>query len=224
MSFIGNISPQWIEAQYHLWRHSPEMVGDEWRAFFKGFELAGETPSTGGCLDPETAVRHSALHSLIHRYREMGHLLACTDPLSPCMIDHPLLSLQAFGLEPADLDRTFYLDGSGKPGNKGLSPLEGGGVRAVRLGEIVDTLRKTYCRSIGVEFMHISDPEQRDWLIQRLETADSRSEIPVDGRLAILGQLREASLFELFLNRKFLGQTRFSLEGGEVLIPSLTSW
>jgi 2-oxoglutarate dehydrogenase E1 component len=221
MSFFGNISPQWIEAQYQLWRHSPEMVGDEWRAFFTGYELAGETPSTGSCLDPETAVRHSALHSLIHRYREIGHLLACTDPLSPCMIDHPLLSLQAFGLQPADLDRTFYLNGSGKSGEKGSSPIAGEGVHAVRLGDIVENLRKTYCHSMGVEFMHISEPAQRDWLIERLEKTDSRLEIPVDGRLAILGQLREASIFELFLNRKFLGQTRFSLEGGEVLIPQL---
>src|SRR5208337_3097781 len=96
MSFLGNITPQWIEAQFLIWRDDPEKMGAEWRAFFDGFELGGSELSGGKCLDPELALKLSAVHSLIYRYRDIGHLLACTDPLSPCKIDHPLLSLAAF--------------------------------------------------------------------------------------------------------------------------------
>ena len=109
MSFTGNVTPQWIEAHYLLWREKPEEVGAEWRAFFYGFELGGSEPPGVKCLDPELAFKQSAVLSLIYRYRDIGHLLACTDPLSPCRIDHPLLSLASFGLEPADLDRTFHV-------------------------------------------------------------------------------------------------------------------
>jgi len=224
MSFIANITPQWIETQYRLWRDEPESVGEEWRAFFSGFELAEGMTSGKSCLDPETALKHSAVHSLIHRYRDMGHLLACTDPLSPCMIDHPLLSLEAFGLEPTDLDNVFYVNCAVEPAFINCRDLRGGakgGRPGVTLREIVKVLRDTYCRSIGVEFMHIREPEKREWLLERMEPMRNRPEIAVEERLEILGRLREASMFELFLNRKFLGQTRFSLEGGEVLIPQL---
>ena len=82
-------------------------------------------------------------------------------------------------------------------------------------------MRETYCRSIGVEFMYIQEPAERQWLIDRMEPVRNRPEFSVEEKLAILGKLREAALFEGFLNRKFMGQTRFSLEGGEVLVPQL---
>ena len=97
MGFFHNISPEWIEELYTLWQKSPERVDAEWRDFFTGFELGREEQE---CPAPEEwALKQSAVQSLIHRYRDIGHLLACTDPLSPCKIDHPLLSLAAFGLD-----------------------------------------------------------------------------------------------------------------------------
>lgn len=224
MSFAGNISPQWIEAQYQLWRSSPEKVSEEWRAFFTGYELAEEALPDKERLDPAAAQRHSAVHSLIHRYRELGHLLACTDPLSPCMIDHPLLSLAAFGLRPADMEQTFYVRICKPPSSPGLQTAPECMIfnrQASTLREILAIMRETYCRSIGVEFMHIQEPDERQWLIDRMEPVRNRPEFKPEERVAILGKLREATLFEDFLNRKFMGQTRFSLEGGEVLIPQL---
>ncbi len=224
MSFTGNVTPQWIEAHYLLWREKPEEVGAEWRAFFDGFELGGSEPPGGKCLDPELAFKQSAVLSLIYRYRDIGHLLACTDPLSPCRIDHPLLSLASFGLEPADLDRTFHvkrcmsIPSPDIPADPECLTTER---RAATLRDILVIMRETYCRSIGVEFMYIQEPAERQWLIDRMEPIRNRPEFSVDERLAILGKLREATLFEGFLNRKFMGQTRFSLEGGEVLVPQL---
>jgi 2-oxoglutarate dehydrogenase E1 component len=226
MSFTGNITPQWIEAHYLLWCDAPEQVGAEWRAFFNGFEL-GEGELTGKeCLDPEQAKRESAVHYLIHRHRDIGHLLACTDPLSPCKIDHPLLALTAFGLEPADLERTFYVkkcmrstQRENPPGPAGIKAE----LKATTLREILAIMRETYCRSIGVEFMHIQEPAERQWMIDRMEPIRNHPEFSLAERLAILAKLKEAALFEGFLNKKFMGQTRFSLEGGEALIPLLDS-
>jgi len=224
MSFIGNITPQWIETQYRLWHDAPEKVVEEWRAFFEGFELAESATLPGECLDPNTALKYSAVQSLINRYRDIGHLLACTDPLSSCMIDHPFLTLESFELEPSDLDKLFFLScGNAQTlaNCRKVSDMAKGDSRGVTLRKIIEELRQTYCRSIGVEFMHITEPKKRAWLLERMEPVRNRPEIPVEQRLEMLAQLREASLFELFLNRRFLGQTRFSLEGGEVLIPQL---
>ncbi|MDD2320972.1 MAG: 2-oxoglutarate dehydrogenase E1 component [Geobacteraceae bacterium] len=208
MSFLDSVSPQWIEGHYLLWKKAPHLVAAEWAAFFSGFEM-GSTASTAETAtpSPETARKLAAVQSLIHRHRDMGHLLACTDPLSPCKREHPLLSLQAFGLEKADLDRVF--------------PTEDFTTAEATLREILRILRDTYCRSIGVEFMHIQDPRQWQWLVDRMEKSGNRQVFSLDDKRAILKRLLEASLFEIFLHRKFPGQTRFSLEGGETIIPLL---
>jgi len=203
MAIAGNVSPQWLEQHYRLWREHPEELSADWRAFFAGFELARELPGT----DYELAVKTSAVDSLIYRYRDLGHRQAWTNPLDeqpPAAL--PDLMLSAFGLDEADLEHTFR-------------PLRFPG--PVTLREIVATLQDTYCGSIGVEYMHIQDPEQRQWLRERMETSRNRAPLGRDERLAILAKLQEATLFEQFLHRRFLGQKRFSLEGGEALIPLL---
>lgn len=221
MSFVGNVTPQWIEAQYVLWREDPDRVDAEWRAFFAGFELGGGAPPGKECLEPELALKQSAVQSLIYRYRDIGHLLACTDPLSPCKIDHPLLSLDTFGLEPADLDRTFHVGRFTNYARAGAGRDVETSRHGATLREILSVMRETYCRSIGVEFMHIQEPAERQWLIDRMEPVRNRSTLSMEERLSILEKLQEAALFEEFLSRKFMGQTRFSLEGGDVLIPLL---
>ncbi|WP_027713992.1 2-oxoglutarate dehydrogenase E1 component [Desulfuromonas sp. TF] len=206
MNFEAGISPQWIEAQYLLWRKHPDRIPSAWRAFFEGFELGTEeAPARTG--DPAYAIKQSGVQSLIYRYRDIGHLLACTDPLNPCPTDHPLLSLAAFDLGEEDLDTTFH--------NRRFlaSP--------ATLREILAAMRETYCRSIGVEFMHIQEPKERQWLIDRMEPNRNRPEFSTEEKKRILRKLEEAALFEAFLHRRFLGQKRFSLEGGEVLIPLL---
>ena len=104
MSIASNVSPEWLEKHYHLWKSDPGQVSPDWQAFFEGFDLAQQAPVT----DRELAAKNSAVDSLIYRYRDLGHLEANTDPLTPDVSDHPELSLAAFGLNEADLDRTFY--------------------------------------------------------------------------------------------------------------------
>jgi 2-oxoglutarate dehydrogenase E1 component len=205
MSISGNLSPQWLEEQYQLWKSDPAQVSADWQAFFEGFDLARQTPATGRDL----AAKNSAVDSLIYRYRDLGHLLAHTDPLSKAETEHAELSIAAFGLSKPDLDQTFY-------------PLRFPKTSAT-LQEIITLLHETYCGEIGVEFMHIQDPVKRNWLKQRMEEKRNRPEFSRDERLHILKKLQEATLFETFLHRKFLGQKRFSLEGGEVIIPLLDS-
>ncbi|WP_298038837.1 2-oxoglutarate dehydrogenase E1 component [uncultured Desulfuromonas sp.] len=209
MSLEANLSPAWIESLYRAWQEDPDGVPPEWGAFFRGFDLGreGPPPPGEGAEAAAPTLKQSAVQSLIYRYRDIGHLLACTDPLSPCALDHPLLDLETFDLETADLDRVFAARGF----LKGRATLR----------EILDTLRQTYCRSVGVEFMHIQDPAERRWLIDRMEPTRNRPELSGEEKQLILEHLQEATLFEEFLHRKFLGQKRFSLEGGEALIPVL---
>ncbi|HEY6838271.1 MAG TPA: thiamine pyrophosphate-dependent enzyme, partial [Geobacteraceae bacterium] len=207
MRYLGNISPEWIEQLYLLWQSSPDAVSHDWQAFFSGLDLATESETSALSAEGDTPLKQSAVQSLIYRYRDIGHLLACTDPLSPCKIDHPLLTLDAFDLDTADLDRTFTC----KRFYRERAPLR----------EIINVLRDTYCRSIGVEFMHIQEPAERQWLIDRMEPVRNRPDLSEKEKVAILGRLREATRFEEYIGRRFMGQTRFSLEGGEVLVPLL---
>lgn len=207
-NFISNISAEWLESLYDAWRQDAGAVPQEWRSFFSGFEL-GVTDSGRPVLglDETQALKLSAVQSLIYRYRSVGHLLACTDPLSPCHLDHPLLALSAFDLDESDLDKTFTC-------RRFMQ-------QRATLRDIVTILRETYCREIGVEFMHIQDPGERQWLIDRMEPCRNHSVLSIDERLHVLQKLHEAALFESFLHRNFVGQKRFSLEGGEMLIPML---
>ena len=208
MGMLDNLSPLWIENQYEVWKKEPEKLSEAWRAFFTGFELGGERPApASAALGTDEALKHSAVQSLIYRYRDIGHLLACTDPLSLCRIEHPLLSLSAFGLDNSDLDKTFHTRRFMR--------------QSATLKEIVQLLRNTYCGSVGVEFMHIQDPEERQWLIDRMEPGGNKGVFRPEQRLMLLKKLKEAALFERQLQKKFPGQTRFSLEGGDVLIPLL---
>jgi 2-oxoglutarate dehydrogenase E1 component len=209
MGLLDNVSPLWIENQFTLWKSDPEKLSDQWRAFFAGFELgsSAEGAPVPAALATEDALKHSAVQSLIYRYRDLGHLLACTDPLSPCKMDHPFLALSAFDLDLSDLDKTFHTRRFMK--------------QTATLREIVQVLRSTYCGSTGVEFMYIQDPAERQWLIDRMEPSCNRGDFSREERLIILRKLKEAAFFERQLQKKFPGQTRFSLEGGDVLIPLL---
>ncbi|HEY5975213.1 MAG TPA: 2-oxoglutarate dehydrogenase E1 component [Geobacteraceae bacterium] len=207
MGFIDNLSPQWLEEQYQRWQTDPGQVSAEWQAFFTGFELGQTAPAPLGGEALATALKQSAIQSLIYRYRDIGHLLACTDPLSPCILSHPLLDLAAFELSEADLDTVFHTRRYAKG--------------SATLREILTTLRETYCRSIGVEFMYLQEPAERQWLIDRMEPIRNRCPVTVEQQRKLLQRLMEATLFEEFLHRKFLGQKRFSLEGGEALIVLL---
>jgi 2-oxoglutarate dehydrogenase E1 component len=205
MPVESNLSPQWLDEQYRLWQRAPEQLSADWQAFFAGYDLGCAAPAPG--IDATFALKQSGVQSLIYRYRDIGHLLACTDPLTPCPATHPLLELAAFGLDPSDLGTVFH--------TRRFQP------QGATLGEIITILRESYCRHLGVEFMHIQDPAERQWLIERLEGVVPRPQLDAQRRRAILVQLLSAARFEAFLHKRYLGQKRFSLEGGEVLIPVL---
>jgi 2-oxoglutarate dehydrogenase E1 component len=204
MAFLHNVSPEFLEAQYRLWQQQPERLPRDWQLFFEGFHHG---QGAAGGDDTDFLRKNAAVQSLLYRYRDIGHLLACTDPLNPCPIAHPLLELQAFGLEESDLDRTFHHRRFMKSN--------------ATLRELLEVLQETYCRSLGVEFMYMQEPQERQWLIDRMEPVRNRPSLSEAEKRQILRKLIEANGFENFLHRRFLGQKRFSLEGGEVLLPML---
>ena len=210
MDLPATFNADYIDAQYKLWKTEPEKLSREWRLFFEGFELAaaGKMPAeetvTGDQLE-----RQSRVQTLIDRYRDIGHLMACLDPLTTCPADHPLLNLAAFDLTPQDLDREFLV----------RSPAESG---HMLLREIIQNLKETYCRSIGVEFMHLQDPNERQWLLDRMEPVQNRPQMSAAEKRHILEKLYQAALLEQFLNKKYMAVTRFSLEGADAIIPALS--
>ncbi|HTT50654.1 MAG TPA: multifunctional oxoglutarate decarboxylase/oxoglutarate dehydrogenase thiamine pyrophosphate-binding subunit/dihydrolipoyllysine-residue succinyltransferase subunit [Streptosporangiaceae bacterium] len=148
--------------------------------------------------------KSARVHELIHAYRVRGHLMADTDPLEYKQRRHPDLDINQHGLTLWDLERTFATGGfGGKP--------------LMKLREILGVLRDSYCRTVGVEYMHIQNPEERAWIQARVERPHDRP--GHDEQVQILSRLNVAEAFEMFLQTKYVGQRRFSLEGAEALIP-----
>jgi 2-oxoglutarate dehydrogenase E1 component len=204
----GTVATRWnldaIESAYQRWLVDPASVDEGWRCFLEGFELGvarSETP---------TPADHSqtGVFRLIYRYRDLGHFLARLDPLSDPRTSYPQLQLSEVGLDDSDLDRVFD------------TSLFVGMPRAT-LRELLAALRKTYCRTIGVEYMHIQDAGIRHWLQERMEPTRNTPHYDRQRKLRILKDLHYAELFERFLHTRFFGQKRFSLEGAETLIPIL---
>jgi 2-oxoglutarate dehydrogenase E1 component len=206
VAISGNLDA--LESLYKQWRQNPDAIDPSWRYYFEGFELGLAQP--GGELDSKAQV---GVVRLIYAYREIGHFLAHLDPLSQARSAHPLLDLGEFGLTEADLDRSFLTD-----------PFLGLSTPRATLRELIDALRDTYCRTIGVEYMHIQDRHVRHWLQQRMEPCHNRPRFDHAKKLRILKNLHYAELFERFLHTRFAGQKRFSLEGAETLIPILETF
>ncbi len=163
--------------------------------------VADKQATHEGDLDKGTRV-----NELIHSYRVRGHLMADTDPLEVKVRSHPDLDVVNHGLTLWDLDREFPVGGFA-------------GQRVMKLRDVLGVLRDSYCRMVGIEYMHIQDPAQRKWIQERVE---KKAEAPDrDLQLHVLKRLNAAEAFENFLQTKFVGQKRFSLEGGESVIPLL---
>ncbi len=150
--------------------------------------------------------KQARILEMIHAYRVRGHMMADTDPLEYQQRSHPDLEVGTHGLTLWDLDREFAT------GNFG-------GKRFMKLRNILGILRDSYCRTTGIEYMHIQDPEQRRWIQERVERGHTKP--PREEQLRILHKLNQAEAFETFLQTKFVGQKRFSLEGAETTIPLL---
>ncbi|MEE2699699.1 MAG: 2-oxoglutarate dehydrogenase E1 component [Pseudomonadota bacterium] len=146
---------------------------------------------------------------LIRSYRVRGHLLAKLDPLDMHVRpDHPELNPATYGFQDADMDREIFI-------NYVL------GLETATMREILSILHKTYCGSIGIEFMHIQDPAEKSWLQERMESIQNQTHFTAQGKRTILERLTEAEKFENFLDKKFTGTKRFGLDGGESLVPAM---
>ena len=217
---VNGWNAQYLESQYQRYQSDPSSLPADLRAFFHGFEAAmnGAAPGMGGRLgaalssedarDAEDRAQ-SAVTRLIEEYRSAGHLCAKIDPFGRERPVPETLRPEAHGLSEADLDRTFNPDHL----TEDDSPLA--------LREIISVLDETYCSSIGVEFAHISDREQRDWLQERLERSRNKPQLTRSQRAHVLYQLHRADMFEKFCGKRYPGVKRFSLEGAESLIPML---
>jgi 2-oxoglutarate dehydrogenase E1 component len=197
----------------------PSSVDSSWAEFFEkpGAEAVPPPdvappgpaePPPSSELAAQIADKHARVLRLIHSYRARGHRIADTDPLAAPTTYFPELDPAHYGFGSDDLDRPYI-----------AGDLPGGPVQTLR--QILDRLRATYCRKVGVEFTHIQDPGRRMWLQRRLEDSGNSSPLSPGDRLRILEKVSAAELFERFLHTKFVGQKRFSLEGAESLIPLL---
>ena len=173
------------------------------------WEKDSSTPLSAGGRGLEAVEKQARVLQLINAYRVRGHLVADLNPLGSDSVPyHPDLDPATYGFTLWDLDRPFITNGLG-------------GKDRATLREILEVLRQTYCGKIGAEFMYNPDPAQKQWLIDRMESTRNRTVLSVDDRRRILRKLVEAESFEKFLHMKYVGQKRYSLEGGEAAIPLL---
>lgn len=208
----------------------PEAVGPGWRRFFQDLAPSaraliegdaalpvaaaaprGPAPVSPGLPDPDLAATRDSIRALmlIRAYRVRGHLEARLDPLGIAPVEpHPELDPKSYGFTEADYDRPIFID-------------QVLGLERATLREIVKILRETYAHNIGVQFMHIQDPEKKAWLQRRIEHKHGGPDFTDLGKRTILERLTDAETFERFLDRKFTGTKRFGLEGGEAMVPAL---
>jgi 2-oxoglutarate dehydrogenase E1 component len=222
LQYITNSSPSFIESLYQDFVKDPQSVDPEFKKFFEGFDFAfnqgknGNGPATGGITAKEPAFKTTdgvdwkkelGAYRLILGYRNKGHLLAKTNPIRPRKDRGANLGLGFFGFTEEDMDKSFFA------GN-----LIGLGTTSLR--NILTHLQKCYAHHVGIEFKYISDQKKIDWLTTEMEKKFIEP-FSLQKQQRILEKLNEGVMFEKFLHTKYIGQKRFSLEGGETTIPAL---
>lgn len=207
-------SAEYLDQQYQAWKADPQSVTPDLQSFFQGFDLAisrptGSVGSSGGGSASTGDTRFAVgVHALIDAYRTLGHIAAKTDPFGRFPAPPQALTLASHNLSDADLSRSIG------PTSTPLPP------RAT-LRELVDLLNRTYCGPIGIQLSHISNPEERRWVLERCEKNSGRIDLSRGQKAHILERLLQAEVFERFLQNRYPGEKRFSLEGGETLIVLL---
>ena len=204
LDFIARANPDYVESLYRQYKEDPASVDERWALVFAGYEFASRNGAT------TTAEEGPALRvsDLVDTYRNFGHLIADLDPLGHSPRSHPFLELERFGFDKDDLSRTVT-SGTFR------------GLADVRLADLLAALQQTYCGTLGVELVDIRDEKQRDWLVDRMENCRNQPTLEAAERVRLLERLIAAETFEQFLQTKYVGQKRFSLEGGESLIVLL---
>jgi 2-oxoglutarate dehydrogenase E1 component len=218
LSILSNAHPSYIDALYQDYLKDQNSVDPEWKKFFAGFDLAYKYGENGAQLNGASASGNIEVVSpkefkvlkLISGYRNKGHLLANTNPLRPRRDRHADLELHYFNLTEEDLETEFH---AGKEI----------GIGKAKLKDIISRLKQIYCRTIGWEYNYVLDRDERAWLREQIEHGYVAYEHPIEKKKRILSKLNESEVLEKFLGTKYIGQKRFSLEGGESTIPALDS-
>ena len=210
-SFLNAAHTAHFASLYDQYLQQPDSVEPSWRAFFQGFDFGIESNSSTS-IDtvevPEHLQKEFRVVKLIDGYRSRGHLFTKTNPVRDRRKYSPTLDIENFGLSEPDLQIVFN---AGDIMGIGPSSLE----------TIIHHLKRIYCDSIGIEYMYIRNPEKVNWIQSRLNVNDNHPDFSDKQKKNILKKLNEAVSFENFLHTKYVGQKRFSLEGGESLIPAL---
>ncbi len=218
-SYINNAHPAFIEALYNDYQTDAASVDADWRKFFEGFDFAvgstngngnghAATATNGAAVGAGNVLEELKVFHLIGAYRRKGHLEADTNPIRKRRDRGANLNIEAFGLKEADLDKPFAVGAEL-------------GLRNATLRQIIDRLRAIYCGKMGVEYVYLTDPEARNWLKEKLERRDLENGPSTEWKRRILRKLTDAVVFENFLAKKYVGQKRFGLEGGESVIPGI---
>ncbi len=244
-SFLGSNSSEFVETLYADYLNNPHEIPEQWRKFFEGLndekekilknvngpswspkkkikkipefrqenivkKNNGDLQDTVNSTDFLIAAKDSVrVNMLVRAYRIRGHLISNLDPLGlQEREEHPELKPETYGFSEKDLNKKIFLDGVM-------------GLQSATLKEILEIAKKTYCGKIGYEYMHMGDPEEKNWIRDRIEGKEKGINFTENGKKAILNKLIEAEGFEKFLHVKFVGTKRFGLDGGESLIPAL---
>lgn len=218
-SYVMSAHPSYIESLYEDFLKDPSAVDADLKKFFEGFDFA--TAKTNGTangtvvyadktpITNETLAKELGVFRLIRAYRKRGHLIATTNPIRPRIDRKPQLDLSYFGLSESDMGTEFQ--------SAALSRLF---TDKASLKDILDKLKKTYAANVGIEYTYINDQSTCEWMEREFEDMMER-ELPLDKKKRILEKLNEGVMFEEFLHKKYIGQKRFSLEGGEGTIAAL---
>ncbi len=221
-SFLNAAHTAFFAELYEQYLTNPDSVEPSWRAFFQGFDFGLESAdgtetiietitkevNTPSNANTNNLQKEFQVIKLIDGYRSRGHLFTKTNPVRDRRQYTPNLDIEEFGLSQSDLDTVFSAGNILNIGPKSLRV-------------ILEHLNKIYCSSIGVEYMYIREPKELEWIQNKLNINDNQPSFTSDQKKHILKKLNEAVAFENFLHTKYVGQKRFSLEGGESLIPAL---
>ncbi|MBB1574456.1 MAG: 2-oxoglutarate dehydrogenase E1 component [Flavobacteriaceae bacterium] len=221
-SFLNTAHIELIDSMYQQYLQSPDSIEPSWKSFFQGFDFALEnygesvqevpqvvqTAINTGAV-PEDILTEFKVINLIEAYRTRGHLFTKTNPVRKRREYSPTLDIENFGLTRADLGKKF--DCATQVGMPAPATLE----------EIIKRLEQIYCDSIGVEYIHIKNVEEKNFIRKWISENENHPILSVEEKRQILHKLNQAIAFERFLHTKFVGQKRFSLEGGESLIPAV---
>ncbi|TNF45887.1 MAG: 2-oxoglutarate dehydrogenase E1 component, partial [Bacteroidetes bacterium] len=191
VSYVGNADVNAIDHLYKMYQQDPESVDLGWKKFFEGFDFARTNYEDSGEI-PENFQKEFKVINLINGYRNRGHLFTKTNPVRERRKYSPTLDIENFGLTEADMDMVFAAG-------------EEVGIGPATLREIIHHLELTYCQSIGIEYVYMRDPERIDWFKNKIELKN-RPHFDKDRKINIFKMLNQASNFESFLGKKFVGQ------------------